>query len=93
MRPDNLPEQAPEQPTYLVVYRNRNDKVNFLEINPVTARLINLLQENESYTGIDAIEHISKEMNHPNPEVVKQGGLAALQELQQYGIILGTKCH
>ena len=89
----NLPEAAPEQPTYLVVYRNRNDKVNFLEINPVTARLINLLQENESYTGIDAIEHISKEMNHPNPEVVKQGGLAALQELQQYGIILGTKCH
>jgi len=89
----NLPEAAPEQPTYLVVYRNRNDKVNFLEINPVTARLINLLQENDSYTGIDAIEHISKEMNHPNPEVVKQGGLAALQELQQYGIILGTKCN
>ena len=89
----NLPEAAPEQPTYLVVYRNRNDKVNFLEINPVTARLINLLQENDSYTGIDAIEHISKEMSHPNPEVVKQGGLAALQELQQYGIILGTKCN
>lgn len=92
MGPDNLPQEAPEQPSYLVVYRNRNDKVNFLEINPVTARLISLLQENESYTGLDAIEHIAKEMNHPNPDVVKQGGLAALQELQQYGIILGTEC-
>lgn len=91
MGPDNLPEEAPEQPTYLVVYRNRNDKVNFLEINPVTARLINLLQENETYKGIDAIEHISKEMNHPNPDVVKQGGLAALEELQRYGIIIGTE--
>ena len=91
MAPDNLPEQVPEQPSYLVVYRNRNDQVNFLEINPVTARLIGLLQENESYTGLDAIEHISKEMNHPNPDVVKQGGTAALQELQQYGIILGTQ--
>ena len=90
MGPDNLPEEAPEQPSYLVVYRNRNDKVNFLEINPVTARLIGLLQENDSYTGLDAIEHISKEMNHPNPEAVKQGGSSALQELQQYGIILGT---
>jgi hypothetical protein len=30
-------------------------------------------------------------MNHPNPDIVKQGGLAALEELQQYGIILGTK--
>ena len=91
MGPDNLPEAAPEQPTYLVVYRNRNDKVNFLEINPVTARLIGLLQDNDSYTGLDAIVHITNEMNHPKPEVVKQGGLAALEELQQYGIILGTK--
>jgi len=88
---DNLPETAPEQPTYLVVYRNRNDQVQFLEINSVTARLISLLQENESYTGLDAITHITKEMNHPNPDVVKQGGLAALQELQQLGIILGTR--
>jgi hypothetical protein len=91
MGPDNLPEEAPEQPSYLVVYRNRKDKVNFLEINPVTARLIGLLQENESYSGFDAIEHIAKEMNHPNPDVVKQGGLAALKELQQYGIILGCE--
>ena len=91
MGPGNLPEEAPAQKTYLVVYRNRNDKVRFLEINPVTARLIALLQENESYTGLDAINHISKEMNHPHPHIVKQGGQTALQELQQYGIILGTR--
>ncbi len=91
MSPENLPSEAPAQPTYLVVYRNRNDQVNFLEINPVTARLIGLLQDNESYNGNDAIEAITAEMNHPNPELVKQGGLSALEELQQYGIILGTQ--
>lgn len=91
MGPDNLPESAPEQPTYLVVYRNRNDKVNFLELNPITARLISLLQENEGMTGAQAIDQIIDEMDHPNPDVVRQGGLAALQELQQYGIILGTR--
>ncbi|VAW54097.1 FIG005107: hypothetical protein [hydrothermal vent metagenome] len=91
MGADNLPENPPEQPSYLVVYRNRNDKVKFLEINPVTARLIGLLQENTSYTGLTAIEHIAKEMKHPNPDIVKQGGFTALQELQQYGIILGTQ--
>jgi len=90
MGPDNLPE-APEHPTYLVVYRDRNDKVRFLEINPVTARLIGLLQDNESFTGQDAIDHIATEMNHPNPEIVNQGGKAALEELQQHGIILGTQ--
>ena len=91
MGPDNLPETAPDQPTYMVVYRNRNDEVNFLEVNPVTARLIGLLQENEDYTGMDAIQHITREMNHPDPETMMQGGLAALQELQQYDIILGTQ--
>ena len=91
MGPDKLPEAAPEQATYLVVYRNRNDQVRFLEINPVTARLIALLQENESLTGAQAIEKISKEMKHPNPDVVHQGGKAALEELQQHGIILGTR--
>jgi hypothetical protein len=88
---DSLPAAVPEQPTYLVVYRNRNDQVRFLEINTVTARLISLLQENESRTGLDAIQQIAGEMNHPNPDVVKQGGLTALQELQQLGIILGTR--
>jgi len=91
MSRDNLPEKTPGEPTYLVVYRNRNDQVQFLEINPVTARLIGLLVDNESYTGLDAIEQITREMNHPNPDAVKQGGLAALQELHQYGIILGTR--
>jgi len=91
MAPDNLPEQTPEQPTYLVVYRNRSDDVCFLEINPVSARLISLLQENDSFSGLDAIEQITKEMNHPNPDIVQQGGKTALEELQQHGIILGTK--
>lgn len=91
MGPDNLPENAPAQPTYLVVYRNRSDQVRFLEINPVTARLINLLQENTTFTGKDAIDQIAIEMNHPDPEVVLQGGRSALEELQQHGIILGTQ--
>ena len=91
MGPDYLPEQAPEQPSYLVVYRNRNDKVKFMEINPVTARLIYLLDNDEAFSGQQALEQIAQEMNHPKPEVVINGGLSALQELQGCGIILGTR--
>lgn len=90
MGADYLPEAAPEQPTYLVVYRNRNDEVKFLEINPVTARLINLLQENPEITGELALDQIVHEMNHPNRDLVIEGGLSALQELQGYGIVLGV---
>lgn len=90
MSADYLPEQAPEQPSYLVVYRNRNDEVKFMEINPVTARLIYLLDNNENMIGQQALEQIAQEMQHPNPELVMKGGLDALQELQSTGIILGT---
>jgi len=90
MGPDYLPDTPPEQPTYLVVYRNRKDEVQFLEINPVTARLINLLQENPEITGELALSQIAEEMKHPRPELVLEGGLSALQELQRYGIVLGV---
>jgi len=90
MGPDYLPDQPPPQPTYLIVYRNRLDEVKFLEINPVTARLINLLQENPEITGELALDQIVREMDHPNRDIVIQGGLSALQELQSYGILLGV---
>ena len=90
MGPDYLPATLPDQPTYLVVYRNRNDEVKFLEINPVTARLINLLQENPEITGELALAQIVQEMGHPKPALVIEGGLSAMHELQRYGIVLGV---
>ena len=90
MGPENLPDEAPGQATFLVVYRNRNDQVRFLEINPVTARLIGLLHDNNSYTGNDAIADIAQQMSNIDQAVIQQGGKAALEELQSLGIILGT---
>lgn len=91
MGPDYLPEQAPEQATYLVVYRNRNDKVKFMEINAVTARLLYLLVNDENISGQQALEQIAQEMNHPKPDTVMDGGLTALQNLQSNGIIIGIR--
>lgn len=91
MSPDYLPVPTPEQPSYLLVYRNRDDEVKFMEINPVTARLFFLLENNSDMSGRQALAQIAQEMNHPNPEVVMQGGLSTLQELHAHGIILGTR--
>jgi uncharacterized protein len=90
MGPNYLPETAPAQPTYLVVYRNRNDEIKFMALNTVTARLLDLLLQDETISGRTAIEQIITEMQHSNPEIVLQGGSEALAELQAYGIILGT---
>ncbi len=88
--PDFQPE-VPETPTYLVVYRNPEDEVGFLELNPVTARLLQLIGEQPDATGRQLLEQIATELNHPNADVVLQGGLDALQALRENGVILGTR--
>ena len=45
--PGYQPTEPPEQPTFLVVHRRTDDSVGFLEINAVTARLIELIQRDE----------------------------------------------
>ncbi len=90
LSPDFMPEETPDQPTYLVVYRNQDDKVGFMELNPVSARLLNLIQT-QARTGRAHLEQIAAELRHPNPEVVIEGGQQTLDRLHQCNILLGTR--
>lgn len=91
LRPDYHPETAPNQATHIVVFRDRSDEVRFVLINPITARLLYLLKENPSLSGLAAINQIAAELNHPNIETVIAGGRQALEDLKAQGIILGTQ--
>ncbi len=89
--PDHRPLTPPEQPTYLVVYRDRGDKIRFVSINAVTARLLQLLQEQPTLSGMQALQQIAAEMKHPKPETVINGGRQTLEQLKGQGIILGVR--
>jgi uncharacterized protein len=88
--PDFLPQQPPEQPTCLVLYRDRHDRVGFLEVNPVTARLLALLMEAQNRTGRELLARIAAELKHPRVETVISGGLEILHGLRDRDIVLGT---
>jgi len=90
IRPDYQPEQPNEHPVYLLVYRNAEFQVKFMEINGVTARLLYLLDEQPELTGRDALLAIADELQHPQPEVVVNGGLETLEHLRRTGVLLGT---
>jgi hypothetical protein len=90
---DYRPSQAPQQPTHIIVYRDRHDQIGFLKVNPVSMRLVNLLEADQAITGRQAIERIAEELSHPNPQAVIDGGRAALEELRSHGVILGTRRH
>lgn len=89
--PENQPREPGDQPTYLVVYRDRQDRVRFLEINAVTYRLLELLKENPDATGRDAVNRIAVELQHPRPESILEHGRALLDDLRQRNIIVGTR--
>lgn len=93
IRPDFQPQDAGEQPTYLLVHRGADDEVSFLELNPVSARLFSLLQENTVSNGRQALEQIAVELHHPDPAAVLDGGRAILEEWRQRAIVLGTRRH
>lgn len=77
--------------TYLLVFRDIDDQIQFIEINAFTARLLNLL-ETTDFTGQTVLEIIAQESCHPAPEVVIEGGLAVMQDLCVRGALLGVLC-
>ena len=89
--PDFLPEEPGEHPTLLVVYRDGADEVGFLEINPVTRRLLELISEDSAASGLQMLERIAEELSHPQPGVVVEGGMEIMRGLREKQILLGTR--
>lgn len=85
------PAKAPETPTHVVIYRDRDDEIAHLELNPVSARLLQLLKENADRTTRAILEQITKELNHSDPDVVIRGGSEVLEDFRTQDIVLGTR--
>jgi len=88
--PRNKPTQPLVEPVHLLVFRNVEDEVRFIELNSVTARLLHLLK-NETMTCRQALEQIAAELQHPSPQNVIQFGVGVLDDLRQQGVMLGDR--
>ncbi len=86
--PDFLPDTAPEQPTFLLVYRDLADDVHFIAITPFTYRLLELIQDNAGILTKDCLQQLAEESRHPNPEIIITGGLHILKELADKTVII-----
>lgn len=89
--PEFLPQALSDQPTFLVVYRTGEDDIKFLELNPISYRLLQLIQQNLVNTAQQLLEMISEELQHPNPETVLAGGKDILCDLAKRRIIYRSK--
>ncbi|MFT4520660.1 MAG: hypothetical protein ACI9JM_003064 [Halioglobus sp.] len=66
------PQEATE-PTYLAVYRDRCDKVRFMEINAPVARLLELIRENSGASTQELLVTLAGEMGMAHETVVAFG--------------------
>ncbi|OAM52575.1 DUF2063 domain-containing protein [Methylovorus sp. MM2] len=78
------------EPVYLLVFRDIEDTVRFIELNSVTARLVGILQE-EQLTGQQALEKLANEMPHIEPQLIYTFGAELMQDLKLQDVILGSK--
>ncbi len=75
--------------THLLVFRDAADRVQFVEINAFTARLVALL-ESGTLGGRAALETLAAESRHPDPALILRAGAALLEDLRARGAIFGT---
>ncbi|QFU75481.1 DUF2063 domain-containing protein [Halioglobus maricola] len=84
--PGFQPEAAAE-PSYLVVYRSREDEVKFIELNAATARLLELIRDNEREPASAVIGQLAGELGMPL-ENLRQFALDQLQQFVHSDVIL-----
>jgi len=82
------PEQP--EPVWLVVYRNAEDQVKFMEINAATAALLQALEASPLASGRDVLSALAGEMGL-EADAVLSFGAQSLSHLRDRGILLGTR--
>ena len=88
--PDFLPLTAPEKATFLVVYRDEYENIQFLEITPLTYQLLLLLQEQPDQLAKDYLKQLSQLFPVINEEVLNQNGEEILRDLVKHGVVIST---
>lgn len=91
IRPEYQPAEPPEQPTHLLVYRDREDEVKFMKLNDISRLLLERLQEGRGETGRQLLEGIAEAIGHRAPEQVVAAGAALLDDLKARDVLLGTR--
>jgi hypothetical protein len=62
-----------------------------MELNPVTARLLELIGENESKTGHELLLGLARDIAYPDTDAFVMHGASAMQQMRDAEILLGTR--
>lgn len=84
---------APAVPVCLLVFRDSADDVHVLEVNPLSARLVEMLQAHAPRSGRDLLQELAAEAGYTGSGVdaFVHAGAVMLETLRENGVIRGTR--
>ena len=88
---DFTPAEPGDQPTCLAICRRSNEDMDFLELNPVTARLLEMIGENDTRTGRELLANLAAEIGYGDSDRLVDHGLDAMRRMREAEIIIGVK--
>jgi hypothetical protein len=91
IKADYQPVSEPAEPTHLLVWRQRDYSIKFMQLNGVARLALQQMKEKPNRTGLDLLTAIADIIDHPRPQVVIEGGTGLLQDLRNKQVILGTR--
>ena len=84
---DFMPVNASEQPHYFVVYRDTDEEVAFISSNPMTALLLNQLEQNPGITLATLVEEVAIQLPQFSYEQLSAGAQQTLNAMAELKII------
>ena len=90
--PGFLPQAPEAQPIFLAVYRGDDDKVGFLELNTMTAQLLDSIASNDkNLSGEALLFELAAKIEYAAVDSLLRHGATLLKEMRQLEILTGTR--
>lgn len=88
--PDFIPDTPAPQPVLLLLVRDRDDEVRFIEIDALSAMLIERLGANRDRSGAACVDDLLAELGRAGDPSLQASGAAILRHLRERDVVLGT---
>ncbi len=88
---DYKPTEPGEQTTFLAICRKANDDMDFMELNPVTAKLLEMIAANDSKSGRELLSQLAGEIDYADVDALIMHGHDAMKQMRTAEILLGVK--
>lgn len=86
--PDHLPQSAGDQPQYLVLHRDAEDRVHFLQTTVLTWRLLQILEAEPGLTGRACLAVLVAEVPQLDAAMLQAEGKKILQDMAGKAIVI-----